>query len=66
MSWKKGEKLSGHYSGNPRRNEGGRHSKPCRVCGGSGKVWGTVVNRKTGSRDPHQEPCSACGGTGIG
>lgn len=41
MSWKRGEKLSGHYSGNPRRNEGGRHSKPCRVCGGSGKVGGT-------------------------
>lgn len=44
----------------------GKHEKPCLACNGAGWVWGTVVNRKTGSRDPHKETCPGCGGTGRG
>ncbi len=45
---------------------GNKHEKPCPACNGAGWVWGTVVNRKTGSRDPHKETCPGCGGTGRG
>ncbi|RZS39188.1 hypothetical protein EV193_104404 [Herbihabitans rhizosphaerae] len=42
----------------------GKHDKPCPACNGAGWVWGTVVDRKTGSRNPHKETCPGCGGTG--
>ena len=47
-------------------NNMGKHEKPCPACKGVGWVWGTVVNRKTGSLDPHKWTCPGCGGTGRG